>query len=178
MNAMETGKMSQGNEPARRHRAPNLALILVVGLPAAAVVGSLTATAIAFAHRDPELPGQYHWEGLRLDHDFATADQAVRLGVQAQLKIQPASGLCRVELQLAGRQPAALSLSLVHGTRPELDRNLLLHPAGAAYVAPCGKLANALWHLELADDAHTWSVRQDVSGSPSEVNLSARRSGG
>lgn len=167
---METG--------TQQRRAPNLALLLVVGLPALAIVGSLAATAIAFAHRDPELPGQYHWEGARLEHDFATADQAMRLGVQARVHFEPARGLCRVELQVRGKPPAAVALSLVHGTRPDLDRTLQLHPVDGAYVAPCGKLADALWHLELADDAHTWSVRQDVSGSPSEVTLDARRRGG
>ena len=61
----------------------NPVLLLVIGLPLAAVLASFATLALTLEHRDTELPEQYHWEGFPLDRDFSRSEHATQLGVQA-----------------------------------------------------------------------------------------------
>jgi hypothetical protein len=149
------------------------ALALTIGLPLLAIAFSTGAAVIAFTRGDVVLPGEYHWEGVQLDHDFEASGRAAALGVKAQLWLL--GGTCRLTLQVAGEAPAALTLKLVHGARPDLDRSAQLtrQPDGA-YEGACGQVPAGLWHVELLDSRGSWSFMQDVAGSLDGARLSAR----
>jgi hypothetical protein len=142
----------------------NSGLVVAIGLPLFAIAASLSVAVVAFTRGDPTLPDEYHWEGMSLDRDFADARQAVALDVSARLRLEPQTGTCRVMLEIQGRPPSALQLRLVHGAHPDLDRQVRLEPDGAVYAGHCGEVPMGQWHLELSDMAHSWSIREDVSG--------------
>lgn len=154
----------------------NGGLVLTIALPAFAIAASVGAAITAFVHGDPTLPDEYHWEGLKLDHDFADAERAAGLNVRAAVALPTnmARATCRVSLQLNGPVPRAVVLTLIHSTQPDLDRTMKLTTRGGAYEAPCGPVPAAHWHVQLADEAGTWSVRQDVSGALDNVTITAR----
>lgn len=152
----------------------NGGLVLIIGLPAFAITASVGTAAVAFLHGDPTLPDEYHWEGLKLDHDFADSQRAYKLDVKAGVQVLPADGVCRVTLQLDGARPDAVDLTFTHGTRPDLDRHVHLQRRGDVYEAPCGPMPDGHWHLELQDAAGSWSVREDVAGALQNVDIVAR----
>lgn len=152
----------------------NVALWLVVGLLVVGIVGSLFASALAFSHADPTFPEKYHWEGAALDRDFAEATRARELQIRAQLQVLADSQQCRLALATQGAQPADLTLSFVHGTRSDLDRQLRLPRHGEVYETHCAPFPDAHWHLELTDGARTWIVRRELTGEVRQVELSAQ----
>src|SRR5262245_4795748 len=121
------------------HRGPNAAVILAIALPAFAVLASVGTAWIATTSGDPPLPGQYHWEGDRLDHDFADAHRAAALGLAATLDLQPVQGTCHLTLQLASNMPTEVTLDVISVSRPGLDRQMRFVRAGRSsnYTAGC-----------------------------------------
>lgn len=103
---------------------PNLALIATVAIPLMAIVASLFTVGLAVVSGDRELPEQYHWEGFKLDRDFARFERAVALNVQGTLSVLPDEKLCRMHLTLNGTPPEHLNVALVHATIPSLDQHL------------------------------------------------------
>jgi len=152
----------------------NSGLLVTIGLPLFAIFASVGVAVIAFTRGDPTLPDEYHWEGMSLDRDFADARRAADLNVHATVQTLPATGTCRVTLQLDGPLPSDLTLKLVHATHPDLDRQVRLPRTGAAYEGHCGVVASGHWHLELSDVAGAWSVRKDVLGELDLITIDAR----
>lgn len=159
-------------------KSPNGGLLLAIGLPLFAIAASVGVAIIAFTRGDPTLPDEYHWEGMQLDRDFADARRASDLDVRATLRVLPAAAACQVTLHLDGAHPETIELTFVHGTRPDLDRQVRLAAAGPVYEGRCQAMPSGHWHVELADGARSWSVRQDVSGPLDGISLSARPPGG
>ena len=143
----------------------NSGLIVTIGLPLFAILASVGVAVIAFTRGDPTLPDVYHWEGMSLDRDFADAQHASELHVQARLSLMSSTGMCQVALQLGAMPPAALTLNLIHATHPDLDRHVQLSHVNSAYEGYCGTLPSGHWHLELSDTGGKWSVRRDVFGA-------------
>jgi hypothetical protein len=121
------------------------------------------------------LPGQYHWEGDRLDHDFADAHRATALGLAATLDLQPAQGACHLTLQLASNMPSEVGLNVISASRPELDRQMRFAREGSSsnYTAPCSALPPGSWHLELKSPDGDWSYRQDWTGGAGRITLAS-----
>jgi uncharacterized protein len=157
------------------HRGPNGAVVLIIALPAFAVLASVGTAMIAMTRGDPPLPGQYHWEGDRLDHDFAYAHRAAALGLEATLDLTPAQGTCHLSLRLRSDLPGAVLLDAVHASRPELDRQMRFTRNGLSntYTAPCSAPPPGNWHLELRSTEGDWSYREDWSGHRGPVQLTA-----
>ena len=157
------------------HRGPNAAVILVIALPTFAVLASVGTAVIATTQGDPPLPGQYHWEGDKLDHDFADAHRAVALGLTAELDLQPSQGACHLSLQLAAAMPSEVMLDVIHASRPELDRQLRFSRDGSSdhYTSSCTALPYGHWHLELKSVDGDWSYRQDWTGDAGRLRLSS-----
>jgi hypothetical protein len=157
------------------HRGPNAAVLLAIALPAFAVLASAGTAWVAATKGDPPLPGQYHWEGDRLDHDFADAHRAAALGLTATLDLEPAKGMCHLTLQLASNMPTEVALDVISTSRPELDRQMLFTREGTSsiYRAACAPLPAGSWHLELKSSEGDWSYRQDWSGGTGRVTLAS-----
>src|SRR6185312_4339465 len=103
-------------EPTPMTKPINSALILTIALPLFAIGASVGIAVVAFTRGDPTLPDEYHWEGMSLDRDFADSRRAADLNVHATVQTLPATGTCRVTLQLDGALPPDLTLKLVHAT--------------------------------------------------------------
>jgi len=150
----------------------NLVFWLMWLLPGSAVVAGLATLAIAIERGDRPLPESYHWEGARLDADFARARAAATLGVGVVFEAR--DGQCRAKLTAAPREPAALMLLVSHGSDASLDRRLRLPRVAAdEYRVACAPFAAGRWRLTLDDDANTWTLRASAEGSLAHVELRA-----
>jgi len=165
-------------QPAGGSGGPNWALIMTIALPAIAVIASFTSLGLVLMAPDPEMPQEYHWEGARLDQDFARAERAAAIDVRARLSVTPAEHLCRVSFASEAPPPDALVLRLVHATRSAFDRTLTLRPAFDGYEASCEPPAKGHWLVELTDPAATWSVRTESLGVLQSLELRARSPSG
>ena len=161
----------------------NLPLVAVIAIPAFAILASLGTVGLAILHGDRELPEEFHWEGFRLDRDFARFQRAVDFDVRAVLEVPEEGRTCRLALSIAGEPPDVVEARFVHATRPELDRKVSLVKVslvrtGAAYQCECDPMAAGSWWIEITDDAATWGVRQHVVGSLARVTIEARADDG
>lgn len=153
----------------------NPVLMLVIGLPAAAVIGSFASLAVTLAHQDTELPEQYHWEGFQLDRDFSRSERAASLRVQATLRNVAASGRCEIDLVLGEAPPEQLRLTLAHATRAGFDQRIDFQRAGGqTYVGQCHAIPDGHWRIELTDGAQTWSVRDTTRAISQPVHIDAK----
>lgn len=157
--------------------AKNPVLFLTWALPLTAVVASVLTLVITLAHPDGELPEQYHWEGLQLDRDFARAERAADLHVNAVVSGFRADGLCSVKLRLHGDPPKSLVLLVAHATLPQLDQRVQLERVSAGtesvYVGECRRAEDSHWRLELMDEGKDWAFRESVRSSLDGVTLDA-----
>jgi uncharacterized protein len=140
-------------------------------IPGAAVLAGLSMVAIAMQSADRTLPDIYHWEGERLDADFARARHAAKLGVQADLVI--AAGQCR--LVLRGADATTLQLRLTNGDDARLDRTVLLtRTSQGDFRGPCESLTRGKWRVALQDADNTWALRTQLEEATDRVDLRAR----
>jgi hypothetical protein len=154
----------------------NPTVVLTIVLPLFAVIASVGTAVVAFTRGDPPLPDQYHWEGDRLDHDFAQSRRASDLHVNASLDLQARDGVCHLTLRLDGANPpSAVDLALIHVSNPALDRNIKFVRTSDAslYSAPCTPLPPARWHIDLSDAARSWSFRTAMTGESRTIILSS-----
>lgn len=146
-------------------------------LPAATVVAGFATLAIALDGADRPLPADYHWEGDRLDADFARARNAAALGLASTFEVH--GGSCRVVLNGSANDPASLNLLLTHGSDAGLDRRLRLTRTGDGdYRAACAPLDAGKWRVLLDDDSSRWSLRGITDGRFERLELRARPPGG
>jgi hypothetical protein len=153
----------------------NPVLLLVIGLPLAAVLGSFASLAVALQHQDTELPEQYHWEGFQLDRDFSRSAHAAQLRVRATLRGLSASGRCEIDLAIASAPPENLRLTLAHATRADLDQRIEFQRAadGNSYIGTCKSIPAGHWRVELMDAAQSWSVRDSTRDIVRPVRIDA-----
>ncbi len=158
----------------------NPALCLTIGLPLFAVVASVGTAIVAVSRGDAPLPDQYHWEGDKLDHDFAQSQRAEELHLSATIELQPTSvaGVCHMTLALdGGSLPPVIDLALIHAARATLDRSIRFSRVAntSSYSAPCTALTDGKWHVELSDAQRSWSFRAGavLAGSSRTISLSS-----
>jgi hypothetical protein len=160
----------------------NPTAFLIVALPLAAVIASVGTAVVALSRGDPPLPDQYHWEGDKLDHDFAQSQRAAELRLSATLNVYPdKDGLCHLTLVLdGGHAPPSVNLSLIHVSNPSFDRKIrfvrtaeISTASAGSYSAQCVVLPYASWHIELSDIDRSWSFRSDATNTSRAITLSA-----
>ena len=150
---------------------------LMWALPGAAVLAGFTTLAIALHGADRPLPEAYHWEGERLDADFARQRAAVERGVR--VTFEAVDGRCVAHLVASSGDPAALDVLLTHGSDAGFDRALKLpRIAPGEYAADCTAPPAGKWRISVDEPAGAWSVRGIVDGRLSRVELHARDPGG
>ena len=148
-------------------------------LPASAVVGGIATLVIALRSADRPLPSNYHWEGERLDHDFALARNAAHHGIAVTFERSASSGECSATLRNAPDDPAALDMLFASGTDAGLDRVILLRRTEAGmYRGACAPLPAGSWRVVLEDSAGAWALRTQASGNAARLELRARDPGG
>jgi len=142
-------------------------------LPGCAVVASFVTLFIAVENGDRALPETYHWEGARLDADFARARAAATLGIE--IEFESRGGQCRALVRHVPGEPAALNVLLTNGADAELDRRLrLVRMAPQEYRAACAPIAAGSWRVAVDDDSGAWSIRAVANGALASLALHAR----
>ena len=155
----------------------NPVLWLIWALLGAAVIGGLTSLAIALRSADRELPAEYHWEGARLDRDFERARNAARHDVIVGFVADTAIGTCLVNVYSQPDDPETLTMMFTHANDARLDRVMQLRRMSAGeYAAPCAPLPPGRWRV--AVEGSNWSIRTQLNGSVSELELHARNPDG
>lgn len=144
-------------------------------LPGATVCAGFATLAIAMHGADRALPEAYHWEGERLDQDFARQRRAAQLGVEVTLQV--ANGECVATLRGGAGEPAVLDLLLTHGSDAGLDQHIRLkREANASYRGVCN-VAPARWRIAIDEPSAGWSLRAQHMGGLAHVTLRARDPG-
>ena len=92
--------------PWYRHRWPWL---LMLG-PAVVVVAGIYTTVLAFSSNDGLVSDDYYKEGLAINRTLKRDQQAVALGISANVQFSPSRDAVRVLLAGSGDQPAQLRL--------------------------------------------------------------------
>ena len=140
-----------------------------------AVVGGLTTLAIALRSADHALPTGYHWEGERLDRDFALARNAAAHGIEVSFQAGAADGQCSATVRNAPEDSAALTLVFANGADAGLDRVVYLpRVAPGVYRGACPSIPEGRWLVALEDAAGKWSIRTRVAGAVDRLELRAR----
>src|SRR3954464_13379910 len=97
---MMSFRRSQCPPPSSQRGRFNAVVMLIIGLPAFAIAASVGTAIVAATRGDPPMPDEYHWEGDKLDHDFAGSRKAEELGVEASLRLEPEQGRCHAVLRM------------------------------------------------------------------------------
>ena len=141
-------------------------------LPGLAALAGFTTLAIALEEADRALPADYHWEGDRLDEDFARASAAAALRIEAVLTVE--AGQCRALLRNLP-DVAALNVLFTHGSDPGLDRRLRLQRVSEGdYRVACAPLEPGRWRVAMDDDSGKWAIRGDADDLADGLYLRAR----
>jgi hypothetical protein len=131
--------------------------ILMSG-PAAVVLAGAATIWIAMASSDGLVAEDYYKQGLAINKRLAREQAAERLGVSAEIVLEPG----RMQVRLHGTAPEALFAHLAHATRAGHDlRVRLAHSAGGAYEAELPALAAGRWHVVVEDPQGTWRIARD-----------------
>jgi len=154
---MQTTKF---NEPAPapwyRHRWPWL---IMLGPFLVVLAGSYTMW-LAYSGQDALVVGDYYRQGKAINRDLTRERAAVSLGLQFALRYDAASGRLLGSISGAGKPvQGAMTLKLVHSTRPEKDIVLpMLADADGNVSARLPMLDMARWQVILEDQERSWRV--------------------
>jgi hypothetical protein len=131
---------------------------ILIGLPSAAVVGSLVTAWIAIVNPDPLVVDNYYKEGLAINRTLDRDRTAAQAGYRADVMVSQDGS--RVRVYLAGASaPEVIRLRFVHPTRAEHDRSVELKGRQTGwYEGPLGLPEAPRWKLDLEDGARTWRL--------------------
>ncbi|MCC6202189.1 MAG: FixH family protein [Gammaproteobacteria bacterium] len=147
--------------PQRWYRVPQVWLVL--GLPAAVVIGCAITMVIAWRTFDGVVVDDYYRRGLEINQDLVRDRRAAELGLDAVVAFAPDSGLT-ISITAADTTPLpdTLQVRLLHATRSGQDQALLLPWTEAGrYRAPAPELASGRWYLHI--EAADWRLRNTLS---------------
>jgi hypothetical protein len=138
------------------------------------VIAGLSTVVIALRSADRELPASYHWEGERLDRDFALMRNAAAHGIEVGFTASP-QGRCAATVKSAPNDPAALNLLFVNANHVGLDQAVrLVREAPGVYGGACRELPEGRWRIALEDVSGTWAIRAQHHGAIDDLSLLAR----
>lgn len=149
--------LTESTLPWYRHRWP---WILMAG-PAVVVVAGLITAYLAATGNDGLVDDDYYKQGLAVNKIAARDQQALSLGVQADLMLSADGAQVRVLLRgdAGFAAPAVLSLRIIHPTRGGADQTLLLRAdGGGSYTARLATPLRGRWHIAIEDEAGQWRL--------------------
>lgn len=132
---------------------------LLISLPASAVVGGILTLIVAIESPNALVVNDYYKEGLAINQEKHRLERAETMGLGALLRTD-AGG---VSVTLDSKTPvtdATLNLNVIHATRSDLDRKILVQrqPDGS-YRAALKPLRAGTWYLRLEDPQQSWEIR-------------------
>ena len=119
---------------------------------------------LAVSSNDGLVDDDYYKQGLAVNQVTARDQNAVRLGLQAEV-MQSTDGT-QIRILLRGKPetvlPEVLKLRIAHPTRAGVDQNVLLRTDGAgSYSGKLGALLTGRWHIALEDEKGEWRLTGD-----------------
>ncbi|MBK4733621.1 FixH family protein [Noviherbaspirillum pedocola] len=151
---------SSSAAPWYRHAWPWL---LMLGPFLVILAGGYTSW-LAFSRQDALVVGDYYLKGKAINQDLRRERTAATLGLSLALSYDAASG--RLSGRVAGSTPVrgAMTLRLIHPTRPDRDLTLPVQPdANGAFALTLPMLDMARWQVLLEDGALAWRLEGDWS---------------
>ena len=146
----------------------------LISLPASAVVGGIITLTLAISSPNALVVDDYYKEGLAINQEKQRLASADRMGMTGLLR----SDGKQLTLSLTS-QPAVteqvLALSIIHSTRAELDRQLILQrmPDGR-YATDLEMLPPGHWYLRLQAGDASWQIRARIKvDGPFQARLAA-----
>jgi len=146
----------------------------LISLPASAVIGGIITLMLAVNSPNALVVDDYYKEGLAINQRKQRLATADTMGMTGLLR----SDGKQLTLSLTS-QPAvteqALALSIIHSTRAELDRQLILQrlPDGR-YAVDLPMLPPGNWYLRLQAGDASWQIRARIAiDGPFQVRLAA-----
>lgn len=132
----------------------------LIALPASAVIGGIATIVIAVNSPNALVVDDYYKEGLAINQE---KDRVRRAGDLQLTALVRGDGHGTITVDLDSRQPVSddtLTLQIIHATRAELDRTLILQRgADGGFRAPLAPLPAGTWYLKLQGADNAWEVR-------------------
>lgn len=144
---------------------------LVIGLPAASVIGGLATLAIAITHADATVADHWYQDGKAINRSLEEEQRAALLGLY--LDIDREKGVA-LRSHIALPWPPRLKVALRHPVFAERDRLLnLVHLGGGAY-GPVDRFPEAgSWILTVTPPDERWRLRQRLDLDAGHVRVGA-----
>jgi hypothetical protein len=135
----------------------------LITLPASAVFGGIATIIIAVHSPNALVVDDYYKAGLAINQDKQRFSTARAMQLTGLLR----SDATTVSVALTATEPLTektLELQIIHATRSELDRTVLLQrDTDGNYRAPLPALPAGTWYLTLQDEKQTWEIRSRLS---------------
>lgn len=149
---------------------------LLIALPASAVIGGIVTLVLAIQSPNALVVDDYYKQGLAINQQRQRSRVADNLGLKGLLRAHEAS----LTLQLTGSVPVSaesLTLEIIHSTRAELDRTVVLRrTADGLYAADMPEISPGTWYFRLLAEDSSWEIRsRSVIDGPFQVQLTARK---
>lgn len=133
----------------------------IITLPACAVVGGIVTLVIAARDPDGLVADDYYKQGLAINREIERDRYTASLNLSGLLRLDGDADRLVVSLESATAdvQTQTLELHMVHPTRPNLDRTLVLErDAADRWSAPFDGAAHGRWHLQLQPGSGEWRL--------------------
>lgn len=135
---------------------------LLIALPASAVIGGIATIIIAVQSPNALVVDDYYKEGLAINRNkrrFANASDMQLTGVLRSDATTVSVTLTAIEAVT----DKTLELRVIHATRPELDRTVLLQrDSDGSFRAPLTALPAGNWYLTVLNQEKTWEIRSRI----------------
>lgn len=140
---------------------------LVILFPTVAVVASMITIVIAVNTEDGLVVDNYYKEGLEINQDIRSDQNAQTLGLSAFVDMNTRSG--EIQLSLSSDRsmtiPSTVDFRLIHRTRSGLDQNTVLSRLADSsdfrgYLKP--PIGKGRWTVEVSSQ-NDWRVRQNLT---------------
>lgn len=133
---------------------------LVIGLPAAVVIGCLITMVIAWRNFDGVVVDDYYRRGLEINRDLARDRRALALGLSAAISVDSKELVVTLGAPPdAAALPEQVGVQLLHATRAGLDIEMVLPEIEPGrYRGPVPTLAAGRWHVRIL--AADWVIRE------------------
>jgi hypothetical protein len=140
------------------------------------VLGSLVTVWLAMNSADSLVVDDYYREGRAINRTIARDARAAELGLVATIDRAPEGVRLAMRSGQAVDWPASLELRVVHATRAERDRLLVLRSIGGGHYVAGGETLpqSGRWTVHLAAAGSDWRLAAPVDAGAPTWRLEAR----
>ena len=159
--------MNTSNKSSAWYRHPLVWMLIII--PLSAVLGGISMIYLAVTTDDGLVNDDYYRRGKEINLVIKRDTEAKRLGLTAQLDVNPEKGILLIDLNNSQQLPNKLELSLLHATRANHDQflTLTLTPE-KKYYGLVEKFVPGKWYVQLYTEQ--WRLSGELQ-QPSQNSL-------